>query len=205
MLGLNKLFAIAVVCVIFAGCTPDKLSDVALPIPGENESLDGVAITTNTLKNKDINSGVSPASAEFQMPDINTPVTSVCQDFIHHLNAGDSNVFELLLTPAALNVSNKLKFSLPPLGEENADVKISEPKFSTIRERICFVDCVVSDTEETEISLMLRKGKQGWRVAGMMVEGSTQESKNLLSFESVADVVQIRDSLNVSVSTEEQN
>ena len=198
---MQKLIAtnlIVVAVLAIGGCSPEKISEMELPIPDE-PNLQELSENTSTLKVETSEVSVSPAAAHFQMPDINTPADEVCRQFIELLNQGDSNRFELLLTPAALNVSNKLRFSLPPLGEVGAEIKTSDPQFGTLREKLCFVDCTIRDSELSEITMMLRNSKQGWRIAGMMVHGEDSETKNLLSFENLTDVTQIRDSLAVSV------
>ena len=186
------------ICFLFNGCTSEKLSDVELPIPDQSSELNELDERPSTLRVTTSDVGVSPAATPFKIPDINTPPEHVCKQFVELLNRGDSKHFELLLTPAALNVSNKLNFSLPPLADEHAKIEVGVPQFGTIREKLCFVDCKITDTESTDLTMMLRNSKKGWRVAGMMVEGETVNSKNLLSFENLTDVGQIRESLQVS-------
>ena len=182
----------------FIGCTTEKLSEMELPIPDESTSLNELDENPSTLKVTTSDVGVSPAATQFAIPDINSTASDVCRLFVQLLNRGDSKHFELLLTPAALNVSNKLKFSLPPLADEHAKLEIGEPQFGTVREKLCFVDCKIVDSGSTDITFMLRNSKKGWRVAGMMVAGEDAEARNLLSFENVTDVSQIRESLQVS-------
>lgn len=189
---------VSLIGFLFIGCTTEKLSEVELPIPDETVTLAELDEHPSTLKVTTSDVGVSPAATRFKIPDINTPPEDVCKQFIELLNRSDSKHFELLLTSAALNVSNKLNFSLPPLADEHATVEVGEPQFSTIREKLCFVDCQIKDAVSTDLTMMLRNSKKGWRIAGMMVEGEIAGAKNLLSFENLTDVTQISESLQVS-------
>ncbi len=195
----NSVPFLLVICFLVCGCSPENLSDLELPIPTDDTDIDTLAENPSRLEVSDTIGSVSPASTPFQVPDVNTSPEDVCRQFLTLLNLGESNQFELLLSPTALSVCSQLQFSLPPLGEPNSKVTIQPAAFGTLRQKLCFVDCEIVDSESTQVALMLRNGRQGWRVAGMLVDGNESESKNLLSFENLTDVEQIRDSLQASV------
>ena len=93
----------------------------------------------------------------------------------------------------------KIKFQLPPIADPGTKFVGAEPKFATIRQKVCFVNCESSATADQDavsgLSLMMRKTKSGWRVAGMMLMDEEQETQNLLSFENLTDLGQIKDSV----------
>ena len=204
---VKKLWMVGLIAVTvaMAGCNSSNLDDVDIPIPaiGDTTALgDSKLKTVPVTETADVE---SPAEKAFNMPAANAPPNEICQKFLELLNAEEPDHFELLLTPAAVNISNRLKFQLPPIAEKGAKLTIGEPVFNTIREKICFIDCdfaASADSEATEVTMMLRKSKRGWRVAGMMIESEeSSEVKNLISFENRVDVAQIQSSVEEPVST----
>ena len=185
---------------LLAGCNSGNLDSVELPIPDAVEGSEGIDDQLKTLAVTATTDAESPAANSFEVPPSDASPQSVCKTFIELLNREQPEHYELLLTPAAINVSSRLKFHLPPLAEPGTRFELSEPAFNTIREKLCFIDCefsASSDEEVSDVTVMMRKMKNGWRVAGMMIEGETPEAKNLISFESRVDVNQIKASVEV--------
>ncbi len=197
---VNKFgFLLVMTCMFasFMGCNTGDLDSVAIPVPDvEDNSAEEV---TSTLAVQPTTADVSPAAAQFQLPNVDAAPEEVSRKFLHFLNAEDRENFELLLTPAALNAVTKSKFQLPPIAEPSAQFDCAEPAFATIRQKTCFVSCdfkEVSDNDAlTGLSLMLRKTKSGWRVAGMTLQEQQGDSSNLLSFENAVDLDQIKASV----------
>lgn len=203
MIGLTAMTV--ALTVAMTGCNTSSLDSVEIPIPTAD---DAATISESKLKTVPVTETAdveSPAEKAFTMPTVDAPPTEICQKFLEFLNAEEPDHFELLLTPAAINISNRLKFQLPPIAEQGTKLTIGEPVFNTIREKICFIDCdfaASADSEATEVTMMLRKSKRGWRVAGMMIESEeSSEVKNLISFENRVDVAQIQSSVEEPVST----
>ena len=193
---------------VLLGCGPTDLSEVDLPIPVEHESdspkekekrTQTVKVATTEVEN-------SPAKDILSPPASDASPESVCRHFVRELNRENSDQFRLLLTSAAINVSSKLNFDLPPIADADTHFELSEPRYASIRKNICYIDCSIesadepNDTGPQKISWMMRKTNSGWRVAGMLVP-SKEQSSNLLSFENVVDIKQIQDSLTEEVST----
>ena len=201
-------FLVLLSTLMWVGCSPDQLSEVALPIPDDAEIRNDDANSTSTVLPKLESSDLSPATHEFNMPTTDAAPEVVCQQFVELLNLELPNYFELLMTPAALNVANRNNFHLPPIASANSPFTVEPPVFSSIRQKICFVSCqfeaMSPQDDQQNITFMMRKNKSGWRIAGMMVETEESEFGNLLSFENSTDVKQIKQSLEVSVDLESQ-
>ena len=201
----QAFFVSALLVIGSIGCAPDSISEVELPIPPAAKDAKTGDESLNTIAVKQVADATSPATNVFVLPSADTPPDVVCKQFLELLNLEDANSFELLLTPAALNVANRLKFHLPPIADAATKFTVAEPAYGTIREKLCFVDCKFDDAENVEnstLTVMMRKTRSGWRIAGMMVDGEQTGTQNLLSFENSKDVLQIKSSVeDVSVET----
>lgn len=196
------MVGVIAVTVALAGCNSNSLENIEIPIPDAPASIESPGL--KTIPVTETTNVESPAEKAFSMPSVDASADEVCQKFLSALNAEEPDHFELLLTPAAINISNRLKFQLPPIAEHGTKLTIGEPKYNTIREKICFIDCsfaATNDSEATDVTMMLRKFKSGWRVAGMMIDADDSELKNLISFENSVDVAQIKSSIEEPIST----
>lgn len=188
--------------MIVAGCNSASLSDIDLPIPEGDTESESIDSETSTIAASTSGDASSPAVSTMELPSRGASPVEVCQHFVECLNREESDCFELLLTPAALGISTRTQFRLPPVASAAANIELDTPKYGTNREKLCYVDCKLeepdgqSDSERPEkMTWMLRKTKAGWRVAGMLIASSETQDVNLLSFENEADIEQIRSSL----------
>ena len=197
------------VCVLtlfaVSGCGPRDLSEVELPIPKATETVNPLK-ETKTVEVTNTNA-TSPAFDNSPLPGDGATPEEVCERFLIELNRENPDQYRMLFTPAALTVTSRLDFDLPPIADSNAEFELSGLRFASIRKKVCFVDSRVANSENDseKVTWMLRKSKFGWRIAGMLVPDSNEEVQNLLSFESSTDVGQIRDNLTSEVGIDAQS
>lgn len=146
---------------------------------------------TNSVAVVDVDAQ-SPATVADPIPNSDASPLTVCKSFVRFLNSGETTNAELLLTPAALTVTSRAGFQIPPIGDTETTCTFAEPQYSTTKQKLCYIECQLDDDEESTITWMLRKSRRGWRVAGMMIDDEATESVNLISFESSRDVQQIK-------------
>lgn len=197
MIGIS-MFAI--------GCNPSELSDVELPIPVESASIGKQGPQTQVVKVASAADSVSPAIKASELPPPESSPQDVCQRFLDNLNRENVDYFELLLTPAALNMISRHHFHLPPVASREAIIELSEPKYNNNMEKLCYIDCKIIEPEDAiasgeSMTWMLRKTASGWRVAGMLIEENDTGILDLLSFENDSDIAQIKSSLTRDVGT----
>ena len=97
-------------------------------------------------------------------------------------------------------------FHLPPVAGREATIELSEPKYNTNQEKLCYIDCKITEPDDAiesveSMTWMLRKTASGWRVAGMLIEENDTGILDLLSFENDSDIAQIKNSLTDDVDT----
>jgi len=181
------------VCALMAlanfGCNqPEGLA--TKPIPVVESPADGTSHSV-TVANIDAQ---SPATEVDLLPEKDASPVDVCKAFVKYLNTGENTNVELLLTPTALTVTSRQEFQIPPIGDVNTKCKFAEPQYGTKKQKLCYVECQTSDDDSSDamITWMMRATRQGWRVAGMMVEDTSNDSVNLISFENSKDVQQVK-------------
>jgi hypothetical protein len=172
--------------------------------------LENQRFQTNSVNAASNVEAESPAAGQNKLPNPDASPTVICEKFVRFLNEGNQQNVELLLTPAALTVTTRAEFQIPPLGEPNAKFTLSEPRYNTNKQSLCYVDCSLStllDDQEirTEVTWMLRRHKLGWRIAGMMVADASTGVLDLLSFENVNDVSRIKNELSQEVSIQRRD
>lgn len=172
------------------------------PSAADTQETTTVAVTTGDVAK-------SPAST-VQLPPRETAPETICQLFVRYLSVGNRSMAEQMLTPAALATTSRAQLQLEPVGGKNAKYVMQSPRYATNKKKLCQVDCCIKDqmddqAVETEITWICRLQKDGWRIAGMMVEVAPEQPKDYLSFENVDDVTRIKSSLIDSASSEIRN
>jgi hypothetical protein len=200
-------FAILLVVTIVLGCTSENLTERSLPLGEGSAGERRESSQTSTIPVKLQPGPVSPASAERGELTADSPPEAVCRRFFMQLNRQHEDDFEMLLTPAALNFVTQLKFRIPPVADSGVQVRVTPPKYNSIREDVCYVECHWKDGREaghfeSSLTLMLRRLKAGWRVAGMVVAAEADGELELLSFESLTDLRQIQTTVEKVVPAE---
>lgn len=177
---------------LMTGCSQNELVEVDLPIPADSAGVMEKANQTQTVRVARADAR-SPAEEIYGSASADATPAEICRRFLRELNRENPDQFKLYLTSAALNVSSRLKFDLPPVAEANERFELSAPRFASIRNNVCYIDSRIGDDQQ-KITWMLRQTEAGWRIAGMLVPGK-DNTLNLLSFENSYDIAQIRDSL----------
>ncbi len=201
---LRCLAVLAMMVAISVGCGTSDVAETTIPV-GQTGTLEQQYPQTNSVNAASNVEAESPAAGQNKLPDPDASPTVICEKFVRFLNADNQQNVELLLTPAALTVTTRAEFQIPPIGEPNAKFTLSEPRYSTNKQNLCYVDCKLSTLVEdkeirTEVTWMLRRQKLGWRIAGMLVADESTGLLDLLSFENINDVSRIKNDLSQEVS-----
>ena len=141
----------------------------------------------------------SPA-APLKLPNKETSPETICHLFVRYLSTGNRSMAEQMLTPSALTTTSRAELQLEPVGGPSAVYEMSEPRYATNKKKLCQIDCSIVDDMDgesvrTELTWICRMQKDGWRIAGMMVEVTPEQPRDYLSFENVDDVTRIKNSL----------
>lgn len=210
VLGLSCIAILIAIVVSAIGCRNDSGDEtVSGAIPTEPETSQGSDQETTTVAVTPGGVAESPASA-VKLPPRETEPETICQLFVRYLSVGNRSMAEQMLTPAALATTSRAQLQLEPVGGPMAKYEMEAPRFATNKRKLCQIDCRIKDqlddqTVETEITWICRLQKDGWRIAGMMVEVTPDQPKDYLSFENVDDVSRIKNSLIDSTSSEVRN
>ncbi len=185
--------------LLFSGCGPKSEE------PEKDQETAAQTQITPSVTKQQIKSVVptrsevmrSPADAVDKLPEEKASPQEVCQRFMELLRSGNRVTAENLLTRAALTATSKAGLQLEPMGGPTAVFEMGGTRFATIKEELAHVDCEIVEQingqeVRSEITWMMRKQRQGWRVAGLLVEMETGQSKDLLSFENETDVERIK-------------
>ena len=96
------------VSLLLPGCGPKDLSEVDLPIPAESETMSEKEQRTLTVKVANTEVEESPAERISSLPAPDAAPEVVCHRFIQELNRENPDQFRLLLTSAAISVSQQV-------------------------------------------------------------------------------------------------
>lgn len=205
----NKFSFIAYALVLTLSCSligcggdgADKANDKNSETKSEESaSLSPTKDATTSVAATDGDGAISPADTRVKLPASDAGPDVICQEFMTLLKNGNRLTAEKLLTRAAFTVTSHVDWQLPPIGSVAAQYEVGDIRFATNREKLAHVDCKVIDkidgkTDVNQVTWMVRKKKEGWRISGMLVETAEGESKDLISFENPADVAMIKQSL----------
>ncbi len=159
---------------------------------GDNQPTDK---TTSVKPVSPASTAISPAETTLPFPSSDADPARVCEVFLSMLKTGNSDA-QKLLTKTALAVTNQAELTLKSIGEETARYEISEPRYTTNKQRIAYVDVrILEEIDgkkiESQITWLVKKKSEGWRISGILLELEPNKPKDLLSFENPLDVSQI--------------
>ncbi len=209
VLGLLCVAILIAIAVSATGCHSESgeiIADAEKPAtttePTEESETTTVAVTSGVVAE-------SPATT-VKLPPQETAPETICQLFVRYLSVGNRSMAEQMLTPAALATTSRAQLQLEPVGGPMAKYEMQPPRFATNKKKLCQIDCCIKDEVddhaiETQITWICRQQKEGWRIAGMMVEVAPEQPKDYLSFENVEDVTRIKNSLIDSTAGEMRN
>ncbi len=193
------LFATAsLVMTLSIGCNKTEVGSVQPTAVSANnpETKSDKAETTSVVPTETATNLTSPASASGEL-DTDATAKDVCEQFMQNLQSGNRIAAENLLTRIALTNTSKEGLVLEPMGGPNSECKFGEVRYATNKQKLAQVDCTVSekaDGEEFEMDMtwVVRKQNSGWRIAGVMLQLEADAAKDLLSFENLNDVKQMK-------------
>jgi hypothetical protein len=132
-----------------------------------------------------------------------TPETAVGQ-FLEAVRTGNDRVAEGMFTDVARDRIKELNIQVAPRGSDTAKFEVGKAEF--LADDGARVPCKWTDSDKEgnsrtdEITWMLRKEPQGWRVAGMAAVIFEGENPLLLDFENPKETLQKLDKLREEVA-----
>ena len=151
--------------------------------------------TTSVSPNKPTNI-VSPATTAGLVGKDSTP-DGVCRKFMNLLKSGQRLEAENLLTRTALTVTSKAGLQLEPMGGPSSIYKVNDVRYATTKQKLAQVECSIMDEVDGEsykmdVTWLVRKQGNGWRISGVSLEIVPGSPKDLLSFENIRDVTKLK-------------
>ena len=206
MIQLVTRYAIAFLWLFLAGisaigCSDQDAADNGLVGNSASKAKAEHAIrSTTSVTPSSQSTETSPAKVDDSLVSEDASPTEVCRQFLKLLKDGKRLSAENLLTRSALAVTGRADLQLEPLGSPEAEYELSQPVYATIQQKLAQVKCRIKDTLdgeafESDLTWMVRRQKEGWRISGMMIQLQAGQPEDLLSFESLSDVLKIKQSL----------
>ncbi len=194
--------ALLVVGLVACGCNKSETSAVGIPVRDSATAEKPESLTTvRVQKDLGADSPARLAPVEFSA---DLQPQEVCAKFLTLLTSGDISDAERLLSKRSASVTRQARLTLSAPASASSRFKFDTPQYANNKQQLAMVVCRISDGDETgsavepegdaEISWMLRKETEGWRITGLVLLDEGLPS-DLLSFENPADVEKIRDLL----------
>jgi len=195
-------FSVGLACFVLAGlsgCGGDKKEGEAARNASDQKQQRADTETTSVAASKPTIE-TSPADPKSDLPPQNAPPDVVCQTFLALLQSNKRMAAENLLTRTALAVTGRADLQLEPLGSHLAKYELAEPLYATNKLELAQVACKVIDVidgerTESELTWLVRRQNEGWRISGIMLQLEADKPQDLLSFENYNDVLKIKSSL----------
>ena len=188
------LVAILLSVLFFGGCTPannvsqneatDRLEKlVAAETPKVERLVENPALSTTETNN----------SAVMQPEAIVREYLGLLQ------NDRAAEAEKHLSKVSALNF-RQAGMTLQSPGSEAAKYEVSKPKFATNQQRIAMVDCKITDvvdgeTQTSDISWIMKRDNEYWRITGMVMVADDSGKRRLMSFENLDDIQYIKSNI----------
>lgn len=186
------------VFLVAAGCN-NKPESKSSDSNSEKETSAGDDQTTS-IPPSNAQTVASPAESTAKLPSRDAAPDLVCQRFMVLLQNGNRVTAEKLLTRTAFTVTSQADWQIPPVGGTAAKFEMGTVRYATTKMKLAQAECRVIDsidgnTETSEITWMLRRKREGWRIFGMLVQLYEDKPKDLISFENPSDVAMIKETL----------
>ncbi len=188
----------ATVFVFLSGCTSEKRESVELNTSVAESAMTPAVkkTTTSTVTPSKVDVATSPAAAD-ELPGVDAEPADVCKRFLELLQSGNRLAAENLLTRTALTATSKAGLKLEPMGSANSRYQMGDTRYATIKQELAQVDCEIVDQIEgvdvrSPVTWLVRKQNLGWRITGLLVQLEPNQPLNLLSFENVQDIAEIK-------------
>lgn len=120
-------------------------------------------------------------------------------EYLEAVKLGDAETVNRLLTNAAREKTTELNIAVAPPGSETAEYHVGSSKLIDQEGETAHVDSSWSDLnadgdrEEYQITWILRKETEGWRVAGMMGQFIKDGDMMVFNFENPQEVIRQQD------------
>jgi hypothetical protein len=125
----------------------------------------------------------------------------VVDTFLNATKKGDEATATALLTTKAREETTKEGLVLDPPGTPTMKYKIAKVDYIDEKKDGAYVNSIWTDTDGSkedsmEIVWVLRKQLDGWRIAGMAAQLTSEEPPVFLNFEDPVDVLRIKEKIN---------
>jgi len=194
-------FGLLVLGLLACGCNKPGTSKVEIPVRESAVGEKSGGLTTVRVE-KDAGAD-SPAQLVPVELSADLEPQEVCAKFLELLTNGDISDAERLLSKRSASVTRQARLTLSAPASASSHIRFDTPQYANSKRQLAMVLChigigetgsAVAAEEDAELSWMLRKEPEGWRITGLVLleEGLPSD---LLSFENPSDVEKIRDLL----------
>jgi len=182
-----------VLLLAIVGCGDSRVSET------QSDETQSPTVTQATSSQP----GAPQADTMTQELTADSTAQEVCERFMLLLQSGDRIGAEGLLSRRARKMITEVGLTLD-LGTPGTALTVGEAAYATNRAKVAQVTCKLgSGDSETEMTWMLRKPKQGWRITGLIVSGP--QGQDLRSLESRSDVAAIQKAMGGSPASAVKN
>jgi hypothetical protein len=193
---LKLISVCSFVIVASIGCGGTPAESPADPPPAAPSPEDKTTSVAPSNQKNAVSPAKELASQTVELNFDQTP-SGVCRRFMELLHANKSIAAENLLTRVSQMNTTKEQLELKAIGGPDATFSIGEVRFATNKQKLAQVDCSVTDSSETdpftmEITWLVRRQKNCWRISGVSLIVDEGDSPDLLSFENIHDVRRIK-------------
>ncbi len=131
-----------------------------------------------------------------QEPQVLTP-DQVCREFLNCLQKSDALSAERYLTKTSAVNARKAALTLESPGSPQARFEFAEPTFANSKRLVATVVCTVIDQvegqpSESQISWLLKRDGEAWKIAGMILTVDENGATDFFSFENPEDIQLIK-------------
>jgi hypothetical protein len=139
--------------------------------------------------------GADAAAIDPSQFTIGTPPETICQAFVDLLRRGESGEAEKLLSQESMTQTRRHHLELALPAGPAARYEVGAALYATNQAKLAFVPVSLASEDSSSggppMSMMLRYGKYGWKITGMLLT-LEEQSQDLISFENPLDVVRIK-------------
>lgn len=140
-----------------------------------------------------------------KVPPLEAGPEVVVTTFLDSLRAGDDATAEALLTERARIETEKANLKVEPPGTPNARYQVGTVQYLTVNNDGAHVASIWEDTyadgttEQYNVTWVLRKQEDGWRIVGLATQPRPDATEIFLNFENPADMMQKVEQANADV------
>jgi hypothetical protein len=129
--------------------------------------------------------------------------------FLEGARSGDDQKVTSMLTPLARQELAKMNLSVAPPCSDTAQFEVGEVRYPSedvahVASRWTEVDLKTSQPQPVDMTWVLRKEPEGWRVGGMAMSVFEGEAPLLLNFEKPDDMIRQRQMLKAEIARRAQ-